>query len=114
MKTLDQKLAALRKNPGANEFILADAKDADMAFGIAAPGAPYRLLSWALIVRPRAYNGAVEACFFGSISREPRHLSMAGGKRHGLACINRSARQQVFVNPEQGGSCPILPDFPEF
>lgn len=41
MKTLDQKLAALRKNPGANEFILADAKDADMAFGIAAPGAPY-------------------------------------------------------------------------
>jgi len=38
MKSLDRKLEALRKNPDANEFILADAKDADMAFGIGAPG----------------------------------------------------------------------------
>ena len=37
-KALDQKLAALRANPNANVFILADAKDADMAFGIASPG----------------------------------------------------------------------------
>lgn len=38
-KTLDQKLAALRADPwGCQEFILADAKDADMAFGIGAPG----------------------------------------------------------------------------
>jgi len=40
-KTLDQKLTALRENPGAAEFILADAKDADMAWGIASPGAPW-------------------------------------------------------------------------
>ena len=37
-KSLDRKLAALKTNPDANEFILADAKDADMAFGIGAPG----------------------------------------------------------------------------
>jgi hypothetical protein len=38
-KTLDQKLAAIHADPsGAREFILADAKDADMAFGIGAPG----------------------------------------------------------------------------
>jgi len=37
-KSLDQKLAALRANPDANVFILADAKDADMAFGIGSPG----------------------------------------------------------------------------
>ena len=37
-KLLDRKLDALRANPGANEFILADAKDADMAFGVGAPG----------------------------------------------------------------------------
>lgn len=37
-KTLDAKLEKMRKHPDANEFILADAKDADMAFGIAAPG----------------------------------------------------------------------------
>jgi len=37
-KTLDTKLARMLANPAADEFILADAKDADMAFGIAAPG----------------------------------------------------------------------------
>ncbi len=37
-KSLDRKLAAIRANPNTREFILADAKDADMAFGIGAPG----------------------------------------------------------------------------
>ncbi len=49
-KTLDHKLAAIRANPACREFILADAKDPDMALGIAsagrthpaAPGARYR------------------------------------------------------------------------
>lgn len=41
-KRLDEKLAAILANPqGCKEFILADAKDADMAFGIASPGSPY-------------------------------------------------------------------------
>ena len=39
MKSLDIKLANIHANPsGARDFILADAKDADMAFGIASPG----------------------------------------------------------------------------
>lgn len=39
MKRLDQKLAAIHADPhGCKEFIIADAKDADMAFGITAPG----------------------------------------------------------------------------
>ena len=37
-KTLDIKLAALKKDPTCRAFILADAKDADMAFGISSPG----------------------------------------------------------------------------
>ena len=37
-KSLDRKLAAIHADPHAREFILADAKDADMAFGIGAPG----------------------------------------------------------------------------
>jgi hypothetical protein len=37
-KSLDHKLARLRADIHCGEFILADAKDADMAFGIAAPG----------------------------------------------------------------------------
>jgi hypothetical protein len=41
-KQLDKKLAAIRADPhGCKAFILADAKDADMAFGIASPGSPY-------------------------------------------------------------------------
>jgi hypothetical protein len=39
MKSLDAKLTNLHAHPGsAEDFILADAKDADMAFGLAAPG----------------------------------------------------------------------------
>ncbi len=38
VKSLDRKLAALHDDPNADEFILADAKDADMAFGIGSPG----------------------------------------------------------------------------
>ena len=37
-KTLDEKLARIVANPSCNDFILADAKDADMAFGISAAG----------------------------------------------------------------------------
>jgi hypothetical protein len=38
MKSLDAKLAKIRANPRSRDFILADAKDADMAFGVRAPG----------------------------------------------------------------------------
>ena len=37
-KSLDLKLARIIADPGCRDFILADAKDADMAFGLAAPG----------------------------------------------------------------------------
>jgi len=38
MKSLDAKLDEIRSNPASKAFILADAKDADMAFGVRAPG----------------------------------------------------------------------------
>ena len=53
MKSLDAKLAEIKANRAARAFILADAKDADMAFGVRAPG-------------PRGYlsaNGARPAQF---------------------------------------------------
>ena len=37
-KSLDQKLADIHADPSCGAFLLADAKDADMAFGMAAPG----------------------------------------------------------------------------
>ena len=38
LKTLDQKVARILADPNCRDFILADAKDADMAFGLSAPG----------------------------------------------------------------------------
>src|ERR1700724_2209019 len=38
METLDTKLAEVKANPLSRDFIIADAKDADMAFGVRAPG----------------------------------------------------------------------------
>src|SRR5438093_7908972 len=38
MPSLDTKLAAIKSNPSSQAFILADAKDADMALGVRAPG----------------------------------------------------------------------------
>ena len=37
-KTLDRKIERILADPGCEDFILADAKDADMGFGVAAPG----------------------------------------------------------------------------
>lgn len=37
-KTLDTKIAEIHANPNCKTFIIADAKDADMAFGMASPG----------------------------------------------------------------------------
>lgn len=45
VKSLDRKLAEIRANPGGRTFILADAKDADMAYGVRAPGPRYWLSS---------------------------------------------------------------------
>jgi hypothetical protein len=38
MKSLDKKLAEVKANPSSRAFVIADAKDADMAFGVRAPG----------------------------------------------------------------------------
>ena len=38
MKSLDRKLAEIKANRSSRAFIIADAKDADMAFGVRAPG----------------------------------------------------------------------------
>ena len=37
-KSLDQKIARIKADPYCTDFMLADAKDADMAYGISAPG----------------------------------------------------------------------------
>lgn len=43
IKSLDIKLKEIRANPASREFIIADAKDADMAHGVRAPGPRFYL-----------------------------------------------------------------------
>ena len=57
MKSLDRKLAAIKANPSSRDFIIADAKDADMAFGARAPG-PRSYLS-SLGARPATFSPEV-------------------------------------------------------
>jgi len=57
MKSLDAKLAAIKAGRGARQFIIADAKDADMAFGARAPG-PRGYLS-ARGARPASFSPEV-------------------------------------------------------
>jgi hypothetical protein len=38
VKSLDRKIVEIKANPASRAFIIADAKDADMAFGVRAPG----------------------------------------------------------------------------
>ena len=38
MKSLDTKLAKIKADRSSRDFIIADAKDADMAFGVSATG----------------------------------------------------------------------------
>src|SRR5690242_1062240 len=38
MQSLDKKLAEVKANRSSRSFVIADAKDADMAFGVRAPG----------------------------------------------------------------------------
>ena len=57
MKSLDKKLAEIKANPSSRAFIIADAKDADMAFGARAPG-PRSYLS-AAGARPAQFSPEV-------------------------------------------------------
>lgn len=58
-KSLDEKLRSIHADPfGSKEFIIADAKDADMAFGMSAPGTTLSPLTTALR-SPERHDGEV-------------------------------------------------------
>ncbi len=67
-KTLDQKLAAIHADPsGCREFILADAKDADMAFGLGAPG-----------LSPERHDGELRFKTLGDYRNQIREITQQG------------------------------------
>lgn len=80
VKTLDAKLAKILSDPSCGEFILADAKDADMAGGMAAPGkAPehhghegkYRSIEqYRTLIRENVEQGLVDIMLMSASSNE--------------------------------------------
>lgn len=79
-KSLDRKIARILANPSAKDFIIADAKDADMAFGLAAPGrspehysqeARFRTLAeYRQIMREIVRQGLVDIMLMSASSNE--------------------------------------------
>src|ERR1019366_4939897 len=57
MKSLDTKLAQVKADRSSRAFIIADAKDADMAFGVRAPGPRGYLAAWG--ARPATFSPEV-------------------------------------------------------
>lgn len=67
-KSLDEKLAEIHANPsGSKAFIIADAKDADMAFGIGAPG-----------VSPERHDGEVRFKTLAEYRQQIREIVAQG------------------------------------
>ena len=79
-KSLDRKLARLLTDPGCGDFILADAKDADMAFGLASPGlqrggdparGPYRTMAaYEASIRELVAQGLVDIMLMSASTSE--------------------------------------------
>lgn len=68
LKSLDRKLVAIHADPhGCREFILADAKDADMAFGIGAPGRS-----------PEAHTGELKLRTLAEYRQQIREITQQG------------------------------------
>jgi hypothetical protein len=79
-KSLDQKIARILADPSSKDFILADAKDADMAFGLSAPGRSpehhahegrFRTLAeYRQIMRDIVHQGMVDIMLMSASSNE--------------------------------------------
>ena len=79
-KSMDEKLARIHADPACRDFILADAKDADMAFGMAAPGkspehhaheAKFRTLDeYRQLMREIVHQGLVDIMLMSASSNE--------------------------------------------
>lgn len=97
MKTLDQKLAAIHADPhGCREFILADAKDADMAFGLGAPG-----------LSPEAHSGELRFKTLAEYRDQIRAIT-----RQGLVDVmlmSSSTSYQLTIEERLFDNSPVTP-----
>ena len=95
-KSLDQKIAQILADPSCGDFIITDAKDADMAYGLAAPGsspehhaneAKFRTLEeYRQIMREIVAQGLVDVV-----------LMSASPPLFALASAERASRQRLYT-----------------
>jgi hypothetical protein len=95
-KSLDVKLRRIRENPNCGDFILADAKDADMAFGVGAPG-----------LSPEMHAGQTR---FRSI-QEYRDIirQIVGDELVDILLMSASTSEQLTLNERLFDDSPVTP-----
>lgn len=102
MKSLDQKLADIHANPGGSEaFIIADAKDADMAFGVAAPG-PHRGACH------HGYNES-EGCWKTLLDYRQQIRDVIGQGIVDIVLMSASTLEQLAIREKLFDGSPITP-----
>ena len=101
-KTLDEKLRSIHANPqGSPEFIIADAKDADMAFGMSAPGETKRSAS------PETHDGEVRFKTLAEYRDQIRQVIEQ--QIVDIVLMSPSTCEQLAVNERLFEDSPITP-----
>ncbi len=117
LKTLDQKLARIHADSSCKDFILADAKDADMAGGLAAPGTDpgkksYRTLAqYRQIMRDVLDQGLVDILLMSVSSSEILTLREKRFDRSRVTPAVR-ANDTTDIHLSQGSRYPSQPSRP--
>ena len=96
-KSLDRKLRAIHADPsGSKEFIIADAKDADMAFGIGAPG-----------LSPERHEGEVRFKTLAEYREQIRDVTRQGIVD--IVLMSASTSEQLVINERLFDNSHITP-----
>ena len=96
-KSLDAKLAAIHADPsGCKEFILADAKDADMAFGVGSPG-----------LSPERHGGELPFRTLGEYRDQIRQIARSG--LVDIMLMSASTNDVVTIRERLFDNSPVTP-----
>ncbi len=115
-KTLDVKLARIAADPSCRDFILADAKDADMAAGMAAPGVTRdgrmrTLQEYRQLIRENVAQGLIDIMLMSPSTGEQLaiHERLFENSSVTPAC---RANDTTDIHLAQGGIYPLQPSRP--
>ena len=96
-KSLDEKLRSIHADPsGSREFIIADAKDADMAFGIGAPG-----------LSPERHDGEVRYKNLAQYRQQIREVIQQGIVD--IVLMSASTAEQLVIRERLFDGSPVTP-----